>query len=146
MLFFASETYAKEHIERIKNQMLSILVIDVSFLKSIANKENALFGFNFHIPWQHLYNLATQSLEEIKGVKMHRLDVPPVELVAKQYDREQELGIKILIESIALFDEVKQELNKLSKEQKSIKELLTQIISGNMILQNYVNNKNFNQS
>ncbi|WP_236847573.1 hypothetical protein [Campylobacter sp. P0109] len=169
VIFFASETYAKKDIEQIKNQIPSILAIDASFLKSIANKENALFGFNFHIPWQHLYNLAAQSLEEIKGVKMHRLDVPPVELVAKQYDLEQELGIKIpiesvalfdevkqelnkiskeqksnkeLLESVALFDEVKQELNKISKEQKSNKELLTQIISGSMILQNYVNNKN----
>ena len=142
VIFFASENYAKEHIKQIKNQIPSILVIDVSFLKSIANKENALFGFNFHIPWQHLYNLAAQSLEEIKGIKMHRLDVPPVELVAKQYDLEKELNIKIPIESIALFDEVKQELNKLSKEQKSNKELLTQIISSSMILQNYVNKKN----
>ncbi|MBR2917696.1 MAG: hypothetical protein IKC25_03030, partial [Campylobacter sp.] len=142
VIFFASETYAKKHIELIKNQIPSIFVIDVSFLKSIANKEDASYGFDFHIPWQHLYNLTAQSLEEIKGIKMHRLDVPPVELVAKQYDLEKKLNIKIPIESIALFDEVKQELNKISKEQKSNKELLAQIISSSMILQNYVNKKN----
>ncbi|WP_293652097.1 hypothetical protein, partial [uncultured Campylobacter sp.] len=82
---------------------------------------------SFHIPWEHIYNLTAELLEEVKGIKMHRLDVPPVELVAKQYDLEQELGIKIPIESVALFDEVKQELNKISKEQKSNKELLESI-------------------
>ncbi|WP_291892926.1 hypothetical protein [Campylobacter sp.] len=55
---------------------------------------------------------------------------------------EKELSIKIPIESIALFDKVKQELNKISNEQKSNKELLTQIISSNMILQDYVNKEN----
>ncbi|MBR2148437.1 MAG: hypothetical protein IJ965_03265, partial [Campylobacter sp.] len=145
----------------------SLYAIEEKFLMTV-NIRNFL-SKDFHIPWQHLYNLAAQSLDEIKGIKMHRLDVPPVELVVKQYDLEQELGIKIpiesialfdevkqelnkiskeqesnkeLLESIALFDEVKQELNKISKEQKSNKELLTQIISSSMILQNYVNKKN----
>lgn len=55
---------------------------------------------SFHIPWEHIYNLTAELLEEVKGIKMHRLDVPPVALVAKQYDLEQKLGIKIPIESL----------------------------------------------
>ena len=164
--FYQEARFFDEGLNYQKN-IKSLYVLNKEFLIT-TNVKNILIK-DFHIPWQHLYNLAAQSLEEIKGIKMHRLDVPPVELVAKQYDLEQELGIKIPIESIALFDEVKQELNKISKEQKSNKELLesialfdevkqelnkiskeqgvnkellTQIISSSMILQNYVNNKN----
>uniref|UniRef100_UPI0015D8094A hypothetical protein n=1 Tax=Campylobacter lanienae TaxID=75658 RepID=UPI0015D8094A len=128
------------HARAIKAEIPLLQILNPSYL--ITTNVRNLNSADFHIPWQHLYNLAAQSLEEIKGIKMHRLDVPPVDLVAKQYDLEQELGIKIPIESVALFDEVKQELNKISKEQESNKELLTQIISSNMILQNYVNKKN----
>lgn len=127
------------HALSLQKNIKSLYVLNKEFLIT-TNIRNSL-SKDFHIPWQHLYNLAAQSLEEIRGIKMHRLDVPPVELVAKQYDLEKELSIKIPIESIALFDKVKQELNKISKEQKSNKELLTQIISSSMILQNYVNKK-----
>ena len=128
------------HARAIKAEIPLLQILNPSYL--ITTNERNLNSADFHIPWQHLYNLAAQSLEEIKGVKMHRLDVPPVALVAKQYDLEKELSIKIPIESVALFDKVKQELNKISKEQESNKELLTQIISSNMILQDYANKEN----
>ncbi len=60
---------------------------------------------DYHIPYQHLYNLAAECLEElslenkIKGfnrenpLKMHRLSVPSVELINKAYELEQKTGV-----------------------------------------------------
>lgn len=64
------------------------------------NKADGLSSY--HIPPQHIYNLAAEVLEElsamgklkIKNLRMHRLDVPPVELLSRQYNLEQELKIK----------------------------------------------------
>ncbi|WP_072218984.1 hypothetical protein [Campylobacter coli] len=76
---------------------------------------------SYHIPPQHIYNLAAEVLEElsvagklkIKNLKMHRLDVPPVELIAKQYELEQTLKIKLPIESVALYSELEKQINTL---------------------------------
>lgn len=77
--------------------------------------------WNYHIPHAHIYNLAAEVLEElsvagklkIKNLKMHRLDVPPVELIAKQYELEQTLKIKLPIESVALYGELEKQINTL---------------------------------
>jgi len=64
------------------------------------------FFANFHIPPEHIYNLAAQSLEDLakqgklksykdKELKCHRLPVPPVELYAKRYELEKKTKIKI---------------------------------------------------
>lgn len=79
------------------------------------------WSMNYHIPPQHIYNLAAEVLEElsgenklkIKNLKMHRLDVPPVELIAKQYELEQTLKIKLPIESVALYSELEKQINTL---------------------------------
>ncbi|EIB48049.1 hypothetical protein cje146_05118, partial [Campylobacter jejuni subsp. jejuni 2008-894] len=47
-------------------------------------------------------------------LKMHRLDVPPVELVAKQYELEQKLGIKLSIENVALYNELEKQISTLA--------------------------------
>ncbi|EGK8048432.1 hypothetical protein IO386_000602 [Campylobacter lari] len=69
------------------------------------------FIFNFHIPFQHIYNLVADVIEEIKGIKMHRLEVPPVDLVADCYELEQKYNIKFPIECIASHREYKNILN-----------------------------------
>ncbi|RAZ48903.1 coiled-coil domain-containing protein, partial [Campylobacter hyointestinalis] len=104
-----------------------LFVLDKNALLT-TNIRNSL-SKDFHIPWQHLYNLAAQSLEEIKGVKMHRLDVPPVELVAKQYDLEKELSIKIPIESVALYDKITKQINTLTNNQEMMMDKINIIIS-----------------
>ncbi|MDN2691333.1 hypothetical protein PAJ06_08640, partial [Campylobacter coli] len=70
-------------------------------------------NYPYHIAWQHLFNLIVEVLKEIKDVKMYKLEVPPVELVAKQYKLEQELGIKLLIENVALYDKLEQRIDNL---------------------------------
>lgn len=79
------------------------------------------WSMNYHIPPQYIYNLVADVLEElsvagklkIKNLKMHRLDVPPVELVVKQYELEQTLKIKFSIESVVLYSELEKQINAL---------------------------------
>ncbi|EIB12654.1 hypothetical protein ACT6B8_04320 [Campylobacter coli] len=94
-------------------------VIDEKLVKQTDRK--SVLVWNYHIPPQHIYNLAAEVLEElsvagklkIKNLKMHRLDVPPVELIAKQYELEQTLKIKLPIESVALYGELEKQINTL---------------------------------
>ena len=59
-----------------------------------VNKQNRLV-WDYHIPPEHIYNLSAEVLEELKNIKMHRLDVPPVELYAKKYEAEKNTQIKL---------------------------------------------------
>ncbi len=94
-------------------------VIDEKLVKQTDRK--SVLVWNYHIPPQHIYNLVAEVLEElsvagklkIKNLKMHRLDVPPVELIAKQYELEQTLKIKLPIESVALYSELEKQINTL---------------------------------
>ncbi|EAJ6177780.1 hypothetical protein O8I49_02725 [Campylobacter lari] len=69
------------------------------------------FIFNYHIPFQHLYNLLADTIEEIKDVKMHRLEVPSVDLVADCYELEQKYKMKFPIEYVVSYNEYKNILN-----------------------------------
>ncbi|HED6595501.1 TPA: hypothetical protein R5Z05_001785, partial [Campylobacter coli] len=68
----------------------------------LKEKEKTSQCYSYHLPWQHVYNLAADILEQlsldgklkIKNLRMHRLDVPPVELLSRQYNLEQELKMK----------------------------------------------------
>ncbi|EOU9376610.1 hypothetical protein ACOJD2_000924 [Campylobacter coli] len=94
------------------------------FNKNLMKQTNrkSPFIWDYHIPSEHIYNLAAEVLEElsiagklkIKNLKMHRLDVPPVELVAKQYELEQKLGIKLSIENVALYNELEKQISTLA--------------------------------
>ncbi|EOH9558660.1 hypothetical protein ACME3X_001562, partial [Campylobacter jejuni] len=86
------------------------------------------FNFSFHLSYEHIYNLAAEVLEElsavgklkVKNLKMHRLDVPPVELIAKQYELEQKLNIKFSIENVALFSELEKKIDTLALNNTAI--------------------------
>ncbi|RTJ93482.1 alpha-2,3-sialyltransferase [Campylobacter jejuni] len=105
-------------------------LINPSFIDIDRNQKlNGWEGFyNYHIPWQHIYNLMAEVLEElsatgklrIKKLKIYRLDVPPVELVAKQYELEQKLNIKFSIENVALFNEIEKKINILMLNNTTI--------------------------
>ncbi|EAI0639244.1 hypothetical protein E0101_08240 [Campylobacter coli] len=71
--------------------------VSEQYIKVVDFKDK--FGFNYHIPFQHIYNLAADIIEEIKGIKMHRLEVPSVDLVATSYELEQKYNIKFPIEN-----------------------------------------------
>ncbi|MCL9819801.1 hypothetical protein [Helicobacter colisuis] len=78
------------------------------------------FYFNYHIVWQHLYNLAAEVLEElsrenklkVKNLKMHRLEVPKVELIVKQYKLEKQFEIKIPLENVEFVDKLATQLHQ----------------------------------
>lgn len=106
--------------------------------KKILNHKPGLgpWTADFHIPFQHIYNLAADIIEEIKGIKMHRLEVPSVDLVATSYELEQKYNIKFPIEYVGIYNEYK---NILSDK---IDWLFSKIQS----LQNDINKKNENFS
>ncbi|MCV3406114.1 hypothetical protein L8T94_03065 [Campylobacter lari] len=80
------------------------------------------WSMNYHIPIEYIYNLTTDVLEELsvagkiknRKLKMYRLDVPSVELVAKQYELEQKLQIDFPMESVALYSELEKKINTLA--------------------------------
>lgn len=75
-------------------------LVDLKYTKSVGFVDGAWDIRNYHIPWQHIYNLVAELLEilsqekkiKISNLKLGRLFVPSVELVAKQYQIKQELG------------------------------------------------------
>ncbi len=86
-------------------------LVDLKYTKSVGFVDGAWDTRNYHIPWQHIYNLVAELLEilsrekkiKISNLKLGRLFVPSVELVAKQYQIKQELGelgLKILDENV----------------------------------------------
>ncbi|MDY3114278.1 MAG: hypothetical protein SOW25_08160 [Helicobacter sp.] len=67
-------------------------MVDVKYLQNADTGSKWLF--DFFIPWQHFYNLAAEVIENIKSSKMHRLEVPPVSMVAEIYylkEKQKEL-------------------------------------------------------
>lgn len=44
---------------------------------------------SYHIPWQHIFNLTAEVINQIKGTNIKPLVVPLVEEVAKHYDEQQ---------------------------------------------------------
>ncbi|MDD6055935.1 MAG: hypothetical protein PUB96_05255 [Helicobacteraceae bacterium] len=67
-------------------------------------------NWDFHIPFEHIYNLSAEVLEGLSvegriksGVKLERLEVPSVEIVAKQYEIKERFGITLNYSEIPLF-------------------------------------------
>nr|EAH4469106.1 alpha-2,3-sialyltransferase [Campylobacter coli]EAJ2902984.1 alpha-2,3-sialyltransferase [Campylobacter coli]EAJ3341401.1 alpha-2,3-sialyltransferase [Campylobacter coli]EAJ5298478.1 alpha-2,3-sialyltransferase [Campylobacter coli]EAJ5986966.1 alpha-2,3-sialyltransferase [Campylobacter coli] len=67
-----------------------------------------------------LEELSAAGKLKVKNLKMHRLDVPPVELIAKQYELEQKLNIKFSIENVALFSELEKKIDTLALNNTAI--------------------------
>ncbi len=119
VIFYGSkEPWYREWSKRVLSNNAQ-KIIDDELLLQVNIKSQSVWSY--HIPYQHIYNLAAEVLEELSGenklkvknLKMHRLDVPPVELIAKQYELEQTLKIKLPIESVALYSELEKQINTL---------------------------------
>lgn len=111
--------------------------VSEQYIKVVDFKDK--FRFNYHIPFQHIYNLAADIIEEIKGIKMHRLEVPSVDLVATSYELEQKYNIKFPIEYVSIYNEYKNILSdKIDWLFNEIQKLQS--------LQNDINKKNENFS
>ncbi|HEB7537164.1 TPA: hypothetical protein RZH67_001695, partial [Campylobacter coli] len=86
----------------------------------LITKDINRWSMNYHIPPQHIYNLAAEVLEElsvagklkIKNLEMHRLEVPPVELIAKQYELEKQFEVKIPLENVEFVDKLATQLQQ----------------------------------
>nr|WP_257943364.1 hypothetical protein [Campylobacter lari]MCR6542711.1 hypothetical protein [Campylobacter lari] len=99
-------------LEIIRKYHPKIKLVSDKYKKTLDHKPGlGPWAADFHIPFQHIYNLVADVIEEIKGVKMHRLEVPPVDLVADCYELEQKYNIKFPIECIASHREYKNILN-----------------------------------
>lgn len=105
-----SQALIQNNFQKLFNQTL---------MKQINRKSPLIW--DYHIPPEHIYNLTAEVLEElsiagklkVKNLKMHRLNVPSVELYAKQYELEQKLNIKFSIENLALFSELEKKIDTL---------------------------------
>ena len=109
---------------------------------------------NYHIPPQHIYNLAADVLEElskegklkIRNLKMHRLFVPDVELVKRQYDLQKALNVDLpLIDenNIEYFKKIgeyflnkENEVENKNKELQNLKAQIQNLNSNILSLQN----------
>lgn len=62
---------------------------------------------SYHLPWQHVFNLTAEVLNQIKGTDIKPLEVPPVEEVAKHYDEQQKAQKQKLMAFTAIENRVK---------------------------------------
>ncbi|BEK07714.1 hypothetical protein K0T47_000267 [Campylobacter jejuni] len=84
-------------------------VVDVKYSKSIGTFEYGWDVRNYHIPWQHIYNLLVELLEDLSKSKkikifkkISRLPVPSVEFIAKEYEIKQDLESKFFDKNICI--------------------------------------------
>lgn len=69
----------------------SVKEVHKSYVIDVVNGESdAAMHVSYHIPWQHIFNLAAELLNEIKGTEITSLDVPPVVDIKKAYDKEMQ--------------------------------------------------------
>ncbi|ECQ9132823.1 hypothetical protein ACNGHC_03605 [Campylobacter jejuni] len=87
----------------------NIYKIDSQYIKLDKLLNNS--SFEYHIPFQHIFNLTTNVIEKVKGVKVHCLEVPPVDLIADCYELKQKYKTRFPIEYVALYNEYKDILN-----------------------------------
>lgn len=78
--------------------------IEKKYMKIKIGSINDIPGTNdYHMPYECIYNSLVEILECIKNIKMHKLIVPPVELLAEKYYLEKRYNIKLKIEDRDLF-------------------------------------------
>lgn len=105
---------------------------DMARVYTDINKGEGLSSY--HISPQHIYNLAAEVLEElsrdnklkVKNLKMHRLEAPPVELIAKQYELEKQFEVKMPLELVWQLQQKDQIIQTKNQEIASKNQELTQ--------------------
>lgn len=79
-----------------------------SYVLDVANGvTDAAMHVSYHIPWQHIFNLAAEVLNQIKGSNIKPLEVPPVEEVAKAYEVQEQAKKQKLMAFAAIEHRVK---------------------------------------
>ncbi len=88
---------------------------------------------SYYTPWQHIYNITAQMLEQLckdgkikcKKLVMHKLEVPPVEILVKQSQLKQKYKITLSLENIILLEILKSHVdNSNMKNSDIIKEFI----------------------
>lgn len=69
-------------------------------------RESSRFA-SYHTPWQHIFNLTAEILNQTKGTNIQPLEVPPVEEVAKAYEAKEQAKKKKMMAFSALKNRVK---------------------------------------
>ncbi|EAL1720097.1 hypothetical protein CK600_05530 [Campylobacter coli] len=100
---------SNDFIAKIRKKIDIISISQSEYIKTVNYKNN--LSFDYYISDNHIYNLAVDVIEKIKDIKMHRLDVLPVDLVVNCCEMEQKYKIKFSIECVALYNEYKNILN-----------------------------------
>lgn len=63
--------------------------VDNNYVIDVFNgKSSSAMHVSYHICWQHVFNLAAEVINKIKGSNIKYLNVPPVEEVAKHYEEK----------------------------------------------------------
>ena len=121
-ILYGNVTYI-ENISRLNDGFPNVIKIDKNFISEVEfprGSKRWIGEKNYHIPYQHIYNLAAEVLEElsrenklkVKNLKMHRLEVPPVKLIAKQYELEKQFEVKIPLENVEFVDKLATQLQQ----------------------------------
>lgn len=77
-------------------------IIDVQ----MEGVERADFA-SYHIPWQHIFNLTAEALNQTKGTDIKPLEVPPIEEIEKAYEAKEQANKNKLMAFRGLENRVK---------------------------------------
>ncbi|MBT0818929.1 hypothetical protein KJQ73_04045, partial [Campylobacter lari] len=122
VVYYGYKTYEKADCYFTDN----IYKIDSRYIKLYKLFNNN--SFEYHIPYQHIFNLTVSIIEKIKGVKVCYLEVPPVDLIADYYELMQKYKMRFSIEHIALYNDYKDVLsNKIEQLSCKIQKLQNDI-------------------
>jgi len=74
---------------------------------------------SYHIPWQHIFNLASEVLNQTKGTNIKLLDVPLVKEIAKEYKLQELEKNKFIIP----FENIKNKIKANSQSADILREV-----------------------
>lgn len=76
-------TFPDEYPDIVKRNN-SLYLLDETYSEKIPS-----MATSYHIPWQHIFNLTADVLNQIKGTNIQHLKVPPVGSVLKEYKKKK---------------------------------------------------------
>ena len=61
--------------------------VDDKMIIDITHKNNRVDFASYFIPWQHIFNLLAEVLEELKDIKIKRLELPNIDKLRAKYQK-----------------------------------------------------------
>lgn len=87
---------------------------DKRFTLDVGEKKSPAALLSYHIPWQHVFNLAAEVLFDVKNIEIHRLEVPSVMDIKKLYDQRVGGPLKVAGDFNSLQDRIKKDTSPAS--------------------------------